>query len=83
MKDLVKSVKPASVGITLDTYSHVLPGLQEAAVERFDEVLALEDKRNDTHVSKALASGEENESEPSGARTRHHLIKSQVLCLLS
>lgn len=27
------------VGITLDTYSHVLPGLQEAAAERFDGML--------------------------------------------
>ncbi len=29
----------ANVGITLDTYSHVLPGLQESAAERFDEML--------------------------------------------
>ena len=29
----------ASVGITLDTYSHVLPGLQEDAVERFSKLL--------------------------------------------
>ncbi len=29
----------ANLGITLDTYSHVLPGLQERAVERFDEML--------------------------------------------
>jgi len=25
--------------MTLDTYSHVAPGLQEAAAKRFDEVL--------------------------------------------
>jgi integrase len=30
----------ASIQITLDTYSHVAPGLQEAAAIRFDEVLA-------------------------------------------
>ncbi len=30
----------ANIGITLDTYSHVLPGLQEAAAERFDDVLS-------------------------------------------
>ena len=30
----------ASVSITLDRYSHVLPGLQEAAVLRLDAVLA-------------------------------------------
>jgi len=29
----------ASIGITLDTYSHVLPGLQERAAGRFDEML--------------------------------------------
>jgi integrase len=30
----------ASVNITLDTYSHVLPGLQEAAAEALDAILA-------------------------------------------
>jgi integrase len=29
----------SSIGITLDTYSHVAPGLQEAAANRFDEVV--------------------------------------------
>ena len=29
----------SSVAITLDTYSHVLPGLQEAAARRFEEGL--------------------------------------------
>ncbi|MFC2045590.1 tyrosine-type recombinase/integrase [Chloroflexota bacterium] len=29
----------ASIGITLDTYSHVAPGLQEAAADRFDELV--------------------------------------------
>ena len=29
----------ASVNITLDTYSHVLPGLQEAAAEAIDRAL--------------------------------------------
>ena len=29
----------ASIQLTLDTYSHVLPGLQEAAALRFDEAL--------------------------------------------
>jgi integrase len=27
----------SSIGITLDTYSHVMPGLQEAAALQFDE----------------------------------------------
>ncbi len=30
----------ANIGITLDTYSHVLPGLQEAAAEAFEQGLA-------------------------------------------
>lgn len=38
----------ASVAFTLDTYSHVVPGLQEAAAERFDKMLKLD-------VSKMLA----------------------------
>ena len=29
----------SSVAITLDTYSHVLPGIQAAAAQRFDEEL--------------------------------------------
>ena len=29
----------SGVAITLDTYSHVLPGMQEAAVKKFDEVM--------------------------------------------
>ena len=29
----------ASIAITLDTYSHVAPGLQEAAAKRFDEAM--------------------------------------------
>ena len=31
----------ANIGITMDTYSHVMPGLQEAAAERFDKALAM------------------------------------------
>jgi integrase len=29
----------SSIQITLDTYSHIVPGLQEAAAVRFDEIL--------------------------------------------
>ncbi len=35
----------ASIQITLDTYSHVAPGLQEAAAVRFDEALAHTSKK--------------------------------------
>lgn len=34
----------ASIAITLDTYSHVAPGLQQAAANRFDEVVLPVDK---------------------------------------
>jgi integrase len=30
----------ASIQITLDTYSHVAPGLQEAAADQFDKLLS-------------------------------------------
>ncbi|MCJ7425963.1 MAG: site-specific integrase [Dehalococcoidales bacterium] len=45
----------ANIGITLDTYSHVLPGLQERAAESFDEMLAPGVIAED--VSKMLAKG--------------------------
>ena len=47
----------AGISITLDTYSHVLPGLQEAAAERFDNLLEEKglDKNRSTDVSKMLA----------------------------
>ena len=45
----------SSIQITLDTYSHVAPGLQEAAAARFDEGL-LPRQKNEV-VKKALASG--------------------------
>lgn len=35
----------ATVGITLDTYSHVLPGLQEAAARQLDEWLSVPPER--------------------------------------
>lgn len=36
----------SSIQITLDTYSHVAPGLQEAAAKRFDEALAIGHNNN-------------------------------------
>ena len=44
----------ARVGITLDTYSHVLPGLQEAAAESFDKMLKPRED-DERSVSKPLA----------------------------
>ena len=31
----------ATVAFTLDTYSHVVPGLQEAAAKAFDEMMKI------------------------------------------
>ncbi len=75
--------KHAAVAITQDTYSHVLPGLQEAAVERFDEVLALANENSETNVSKMFANREGGECRPYRTRTCDVLIKSQALCQLS
>ncbi|MFC1965219.1 tyrosine-type recombinase/integrase [Chloroflexota bacterium] len=36
----------SSIQITLDTYSHVAPGLQEAAANRFDDILRIKDNKN-------------------------------------
>jgi len=71
----------ASISITLDTYSHVLPGLQEAAAKRFDSLLEMSasEQKESTDVSKMFASAPQNESERWGTRTPDTLIKSQVL----
>jgi integrase len=74
----------ANIAITLDTYSHVLPGLQEAAAEKFDKVFeTAANENNDPYVSKMLASGDEVECTPYRARTCDPLIKSQLLYQLS
>jgi len=44
----------SSIGITLDTYSHVMPGLQEAAALRFEEGLRQAPERS---VQEMLANG--------------------------
>ncbi len=67
---------------TLDTYSHVLPGLQEAAAKRFDELLELELAKIED-VGKMLAKNPELDGEPHRTRTCNRLIKSQLLYLLS
>jgi len=74
----------ANIGITLDIYSHVLPGLQEAAAEKFDSIFEVGDNKNsDDNVSKMLANSEDLDSRPYRARTCDTLIKSQVLYQLS
>ena len=44
----------SSIGITLDTYSHVMPGLQEAAALRFEEGLQ---QSSELSASEMLANG--------------------------
>jgi integrase len=41
----------ASIGITLDTYSHVLPGLQAEAARELDSWLSSADAAAETHES--------------------------------
>jgi len=41
----------ASVSLTLDTYSHVLPGLQQAATRGFDEDLLSDGASDNAEVS--------------------------------
>jgi hypothetical protein len=66
----------ASIAITLDIYSHVLPGLQEAAAEKFDSIFEGDDNGfAGGNVSKMLATGDRVDREPPGVRTRDTLIK--------
>ena len=74
----------ANIGITLDIYSHVLPGLQEAAAGKFDRIFEVDERENsDANVSKMLANSDDLACEPCGTRTHDTLIKSQVLYQLS
>ncbi|MFC1968228.1 tyrosine-type recombinase/integrase [Chloroflexota bacterium] len=67
----------ANIGITLDIYSHVLPGLQEAAAEKFDRIFEVDDSSfKEGDVSKMLANSEDLASGPCGFRTHDTLIKS-------
>jgi hypothetical protein len=52
-KEVSERLGHASVNITLDTYGHVLPGLQEAAAAALDSVLA--EPSSQRLVSTALA----------------------------
>ena len=53
-KIVSESLGRSSIGITLDTYSHVIPGLQEAAALRFDEGLR---QATEQSVEEILANG--------------------------
>jgi len=68
----------ASINITLDTYSHVLPGLQEAAADRFDNLMenTISAVEKDDNVSKMLANQVDSNGRPYRSRTCDTLIKS-------
>jgi len=67
----------ANIGITLDIYSHVLPGMQEAAAEKFDMIFNVDDnEKSEPNVSKTLANSEDLASRPCRSRTCDTLIKS-------
>ena len=74
----------ANIGITLDIYSHVLPGMQEVAAEKFDRIFNTDDSENsDPNVSKMLASGDGVECRPYRSRTCDTLVKSQSVPMTS
>ena len=68
----------ANIGITLDTYSHVVPGLQEAAALRFDALISSEAEQTED-VSKMLANEGDSDSAPRGIRTHDPRFRRPVL----
>ena len=67
----------ANIGITLDIYSHVLPGMQAGAAEKFAKLFEPDvSEKSKANVSKMLATAPQNESERCGTRTHDTLIKS-------
>jgi len=74
----------ANISITLNTYSHVLPGMQEEAAEKFDSIFETgKNKNSEQSVIKMLSKPEGVERRPYRSRTCDTLIKSQVLYQLS
>jgi len=72
----------SSIATTLDIYSHTVPGLQEAAAEKFDRIFeAGKKQKSKGNVSKMLAKNEDLASMPYRSRTCNLLIKSQVLII--
>ena len=68
----------ANIGITLDIYSHVLPGMQEEAVEKYEKIFETDASKNlAPNVSKMLANGNGVECRPYRSRTCDTPIKSQ------
>ncbi len=81
-----------SIAVTLDTYSHMVGGLQEVAAQRFEstldgktlKILTNYETSNEAEPCRQnVGNMEEFESEPQRTRTSNLLIKSQLLYLLS
>jgi len=68
----------ASVTLTLDTYSHVIGGLQKAAMRRLDDMLQAEIRENES-VSKPLAKMGDLNGASGESRTRDQLFTKQLL----
>ena len=85
----------SSVAFTLDTYSYVVPGLQEDAVERFDSLIqrgyngAEKDVANlvnsweREHVAKMLPNGIENSPKKGGFESEPHRSRTCNLLIKS
>ena len=80
----------SSIAVTLDTYSHVVPGLREKTVERLESaidkqvlLLLMGDATPEGDVRDPLEKEAGVECEPHRSRTYNLLIKSQLLCQLS
>ena len=79
-----------SIAVTLDIYSHVVSGIQEAAAQRFDETLGVGVTKHASQPDalsrrcrQDVGRGVGVEREPPGTRTLNLLIKSQLLYQLS
>jgi len=81
-----------SIAVTLDTYSHVVGGLQEAAAHRFEgmldsealKLLTVSDISEESRGCRQNVGNEvDSRYEPPGTRTQNRLIKSQLLYRLS
>ena len=68
----------ASVTLTLDTYSHVIGGLQKAAMRRLDDILQGEIRMNES-VSNPLAEKGDLNGASGESRTRDQLFTKQLL----
>ncbi len=75
-KVVSERLRHASIAITPDSYSHVLPGLEEVAADNFDRMISNGAEIDRGNVSKPLVEAEGIASERCRSLTCDHLIKS-------